>query len=131
MRAARNIAIILLLALIVSEVPGGGNVADGLLAAITITFLVLIGALAYQLYRQNRLAYLGLADAQRAIVAGALGAIVLMIAGTDELLETGLGVFTWFAVLGIAVYALITRLRRVALVLTRADRRRCTCDLTR
>ncbi len=59
MRAARNVAIILLLALIVSEVPGGGNVAEGLLAAITVTFLVLIGALAYQLYRQNRLTYLG------------------------------------------------------------------------
>ena len=106
MRVARNIAIILLLALIVSEVPGGGNVADGLLAAITITFLVLIGALAYQLYRQNKFTYLGLSDARRAIVVGALGAIVLMIAGTDELLETGLGLFIWFSVLGIAVYGL-------------------------
>ena len=107
MRAARNIAIILLLALIVSEVPGGGNVADGLLAAITITFLVLIGALGYQLYRQNRLTYLGLPEGRRAIVVGALGAVVLMVAGTDELLETGLGTFTWFAVLGLAIYALI------------------------
>ena len=107
MRAARNIAIILLLALIVSEVPGGGNVADGLLAAITIIFLVLIGALGYQLYRQNRLTYLGLTEGRRAIVVGALGAIVLMVAGTDELLETGLGAFTWFAVLGIAIYGLV------------------------
>ena len=104
MRAARNVAIILVLALIVSEVPGGGNLADGLLAAITVIFFVLIGALAYQLYRQNRLTYLGLTEGRRAIVVGALGAIVLMIAGTDELLETGLGVFVWFAVIGIAIY---------------------------
>lgn len=107
MRALRNIAIILLLALVVSEVPGGGNLADGLLAAITITFLVLIGALGYQLYRQNKFTYLGLSEGGRAVVVGALGAIVLMIAGTDELLETGLGLFVWLSVIGIAVYGLV------------------------
>ena len=107
MRAARNIAIILLLALFVSEVPGGGNLADGLVAAITVTFFVLIGALAHQLYRQNQFTYMGLSEGRRAIVVGALGAIVLMIAGTDELLDTGLGVFVWFAVLGIAIYGLL------------------------
>jgi hypothetical protein len=106
MRATRNIAIILLLALIVAEVPGGGNLARGLVAAVTVVFLVLIGALAYQLYRQNRLTYLGLTESRRAIVVAALGAIVLMIAGTDELLDTGLGAFVWFAVLGIAIYGI-------------------------
>jgi hypothetical protein len=106
-RAARNIAIIGLLALIVAAAPGGGNLARGLVAAITVTFLVLIGALAYQLYRQNQFTYLGLGEGRRAIAAGALGAIVLMIAGADELLETGLGAFVWFAVIGISVYALI------------------------
>ena len=106
MRAARNIAIILLLALIVAEVPGGGNLARGLVAAITVIFLVLIGTLAYQLYRQNKLTYLGLSEGRRAILVGALGAIVFMIAGTDELLDTGLGAFVWFAVIGIAIYGL-------------------------
>ena len=42
MRAARNIAIIMLLALIVAEVPGGGNVADGIFAALTVAFMVAI-----------------------------------------------------------------------------------------
>jgi len=106
MRAVRNIAIILLLALIVAEVPGGGNVADGIIAAFTVTFLALIGFLAYQLFRQNRLAFYSLSEARRAIVVAALGAIVLMIAGADELLETGAGAFAWFAVLGVSVYAL-------------------------
>ena len=106
MRAARNIAIILVLALIVAEVPGGGNVADGLLAAITLVFLTLIGAIGYHLYRQNKFTYLGLTDPRRAVVVGALGAIVLMIAGTDELLDTGLGLFVWLSVIGISVYGL-------------------------
>ncbi len=107
MKAARNIAIILLLALIVAEVPGGGNAAEGIVTAITLIFLVLIGFAGWQIYRQNRFAYTGLDDRRRGIVVGAIGAIVLMIAGADELLETGLGILVWLAVLGAAVYAIV------------------------
>ena len=107
MRAARNIAIVLLLAFIVAEVPGGGNLADGIVTAMTILFLALIGFAAYQFYRQNKLTYVGLEDRTRAILLGCLGAIALMIAGADELLETGLGLFVWLVVLGSAIYGLI------------------------
>ena len=106
MRAARNIAIIALLALVVAAVPGGGNLADGILAALTIAFLVIIGVMGFLLYRQNRLAYMTLDDRQRMILIGAIGAIVLMIAGTDELLDTGAGVIVWIAVLGLAVFGI-------------------------
>ncbi len=106
MRAARNIAIIALLALVVAAVPGGGNLADGILAALTIAFLVIIGVMGFLLYRQNRLAYVTLDDRQRMILIGAIGAIVLMIAGTDELLDTGAGVIVWIAVLGLAVFGI-------------------------
>jgi len=105
-RAARNIAIIALLALVVAAVPGGGNLADGILAALTIAFLVIIGVMGFLLYRQNRLAYVTLDDRQRMILIGAIGAIVLMIAGTDELLDTGAGVIVWIAVLGLAVFGI-------------------------
>ena len=88
-RVARNVAIILLLALVVAAVPGGGNLARGLVAAMTIAFLVIIGFSGYVLYRQNRLAYVSLPEPLRALLVGALGAIALMVAGTDELLETG------------------------------------------
>ena len=71
--------------------PGGGNLADGILAALTIAFLVIIGVMGLLLYRQNRLAYMTLDDRRRLILIGAIGAIVLMIAGTDELLDTGAG----------------------------------------
>jgi hypothetical protein len=105
-RAARNIAIIALLALVVAAVPGGGNLADGILAVLLIAFLVILGVMAFLLYRQNRLAFLTLAERQRALLLGALGAIVLMIAGTDELLETGGGTLVWIGVLGLSVYAI-------------------------
>jgi hypothetical protein len=106
-RALRNIAIIALLALVVAEVPAGGHVADGIIAAITVAFLVVIGGLGYQIYRQNRLAYTSLADRPRAVLLVSLGAIVLMIVAADELLETGLGLLVWLAVLGGAIFSII------------------------
>ena len=107
MKAARNIAIIAVLALIVDLAPGGGNAARGILALFSVVFLALIGAAGYQLYRQYRLEYLGLTDRQRMLVVGALGAIVLMIAGASQLLDTGAGTLVWIAVLALAVFTLI------------------------
>ncbi len=107
MRTVRNIAIIAVLALIVDVAPGGGHVADGLLALISLTFFALIGAAGFQLYRQYRLEYVGLTDGQRTAVVGSLGAIVLMIAGASELTETGAGLLVWIAVIALAVFTLI------------------------
>jgi hypothetical protein len=107
MRAVRNIAIIALLALVVAAVPGGGNAADGLIAALTICFLAVIGLAAFQIYRQNRLAYLGLDDRSRAVLLVAVGAIVLMVAGADELLDSGAGLLVWIGVLGLSVFAIV------------------------
>jgi hypothetical protein len=106
-RAARNIAIIALLALVVAAVPGGGNLADGILAVLTIAFLGIIGVMGFLGYRQNKLAYMTLADRQRMILLGALGAIVLMVAGTDELLETGAGTLVWIGVLGLSIFGIV------------------------
>ncbi|MQA75433.1 MAG: hypothetical protein GEU88_14005 [Solirubrobacterales bacterium] len=107
MKAARNIAIIALLALIVAVVPGGGEAARGIVAALSILFMVVIGLAAWQLYRQHRFSYLQLTDRQRATFLGAVGAIVLMIAGADELTATGAGLLVWLAVLGAAAFALV------------------------
>ena len=45
MRALRNLAIIALLALIIDVAPGGGNAADAIVAALSLLFMALIGAL--------------------------------------------------------------------------------------
>jgi hypothetical protein len=106
MRIARNIAIIALLALIVAVVPGGGEAATAIVAALSILFMVIIGLAGWQLYRQYRLSYLQLTDRQRATFLGAVGAIVLMIAGADELTGTGAGLLVWLIVLGVAIFAI-------------------------
>jgi|SRR4051812_18311835 hypothetical protein len=99
MRTARNIAIILLLALIVDLAPGGGNAAQALLAAVGIIFLAMIAWGAYVFYRQNRLSYLGLTERQRILFVSALGAIVLMIAGASKLTATSGGSLIFIGVL--------------------------------
>jgi hypothetical protein len=107
MRTARNIAIIAVLALIVDLAPGGGNAASAILTTISIVFLGLIGAGGYQLWRQYRLTYFGLTERQRALFVGSLGAIVLMIAGADEMTSSGGGVVVWIGVLAFSIFSII------------------------
>ncbi|MGI9020626.1 MAG: hypothetical protein ACR2G3_07955 [Solirubrobacterales bacterium] len=105
MRHLRNIAIVMALALVVAAVPGGGNAAEAVLTAISIAFMVVIGLAGYQLYRSQQLSISALSDRDRGILAGAVGLIVLMIAGADELLDTGLGALIWIGLLAMACVA--------------------------
>ena len=95
MRAARNIAIIALLAVPVAFVPGGGNVAEAVLTALLIAFLAGIAYMVYTLYRQNELTLSTLSDSRRAALYGAAGGLALLIAGQDELTESGGGLVLW------------------------------------
>ena len=107
MRHVRNVAIILLLALGVAFVPGGGDAADTVLAALYMGFLATIGFLGYRLYMQNQLTLSTLSDGRRLLLFGAVGAIALMIAGADEMLDSGAGTLAWIAILAASVLAII------------------------
>ena len=106
MRAVRNIAIIAALAFVVAAVPGGGNAADAVVTAISIAFLATIGFAGYQAYRSQQLAIASLTDQQRGILAGAVGLLVLMVAGADEMLNTSIGALAWIALVAAAVVAI-------------------------
>ena len=106
MRTARNIAIIAALAVPIAFVPGGGDAAEGILTALVLAFLAVIGFAGFQLYRREQLTFLGLDERPRAILYGAVGLIVLMIAGADELLDTGLGTLAWIAAIAGACFAI-------------------------
>ena len=106
MRTARNVAIVMFLALLVAFAPAGGNAAEAVLTAITMGFLAGIAWTIYVLSRQNQLTLAGLTDGRRAILYGALGMIALLIAGSDELFDSGGGTLAWVLLLAASVMAI-------------------------
>ena len=106
MRVARDVAVIMLLALGVAFAPAGGNVAEAVLTAITMGFLAAIAWALFVLSRQRQLTLATLSDARRAILYGALGMIALLIAGSDELLSSGGGTLAWIVLLGASIAAI-------------------------
>jgi hypothetical protein len=109
--AIRNILIIMLLALVLTLAPGGGNFLQGLLTALSLVFLAAIGLLAGRTWRETAMTRDTMTDQQQYVFYGALGAIALMIAGLDELFETGIGTVIWIAVVAGAGYALFATWR--------------------
>ena len=106
MRTARNVAIIMLLALLVAFAPNGGNFVDAILTAISLAFLAAICWMLYVLSREKQLTLATLTDGRRAILYGALGVLALCVAGADKLFRTGGGTVLWIAMLAGAVFAI-------------------------
>ena len=106
MRTARNVAIIMVLALGVAFLPGGGNAVDTVFTALTMGFLAGIAWMLYTLSRQNQLTLATLSDGRRALFYGAFGMIALLIAGTDKLFSSGGGTLLWILLLGASVAAI-------------------------
>jgi hypothetical protein len=105
-RTLRNVAIVMLLALVVAFIPAGGNVADAILTAITMGFLAAIVWTLFVLSRQNQLTLATLSDGRRAILYASLGLIALLIAGSDEMFSSGGGTLAWILLLGASVAAI-------------------------
>ena len=103
----RNIAIVLLLAVIVWQVPGGNsasNTISNLLGVIFIGGMLFFG---YRMYMEHRDTIFGLGERQRGILYAsiALGAITLV--ATRRMWDAGgLGAVVWLAFIGAAVYGL-------------------------
>lgn len=96
----------MLLALGVAFLPGGGNVASALLAALTMALLAGISWMVYTLSRENQLTLATLSDGRRAILYGAVGMILLLIAGSDRLFASGGGTLLWILLLAASIVAI-------------------------
>jgi hypothetical protein len=105
-RSARNVAIVMVLALGVAFAPGGGNFVDAVFTALTMGFLAGIAWMLYTLSRQNQLTLATLSDGRRAIFYAAFGMIALLIAGFDQLRSTGGGTLALILLLGASVAAI-------------------------
>ena len=105
MRMARNIAIIALVALAITALPGGGPTLDVILTLITIAFFAAIALLGFRLYREHRFTLDALEQRQRLVLYASVGLAFLTFAATQRMFEAGgLGALGWIALLGLASY---------------------------
>ena len=105
MRAARNFAIIAVIALGITALPGGGPTLDVVLTVITIAFFAAIALLGYRLYREHRFTLDALEPRQRLILYASVGLAFLTFAATQRLFDQGgVGALGWIALLCLASY---------------------------
>jgi hypothetical protein len=103
MKAARNFAIVALIALGFAVLPGGNSTLNVIVAILTVAFFAAIALLGFRLYREHRFTIDSLEPVQRAVLYGSIGLAVLTFAASGRLLH-GVGVLVWLALLGVASY---------------------------
>jgi hypothetical protein len=102
----RNIGIIFALAAIVAFAPGGGEGASLISQLLSAVFTVVIALLLGRLYLQFKTDIYGLGDRWRLVLYASAGVIVVTLAASSRLFDSGPGTLVWFALLGGAGYAL-------------------------
>ncbi len=90
-KTARNVLIVVAIAAAVAFLPGGGQTAGLIWALLGIALTVTFVLLGVRFYRENRVTIFSLGDKHRALAYGAIAAIVVALAGRQELTQTGLG----------------------------------------
>lgn len=111
-KAIRNVAIIVVLALAVWQLPQGataGRTISNLLSVILLAGLAFFG---YRMYMENRTTLFDLPDKLRVLLYGSVTLMVFSLVATSRMWNSG-GAFVliWFALIGIAVYGFATVLR--------------------
>ncbi len=106
MVTARNIAIVVGLALAVWLLPGGGTTAGIIRGLLFAAFMALIGLFGARLYMRYRGEIFGLGDRHRGMLYGALAVILVTLAASSLLLSTGPTTLIWLALLVASAWTL-------------------------
>lgn len=109
---ARNVAIVVLIALAVWLLPGGGDGAQLVMQLLNVIFIVLMALFCAIMYRRYRGEIFALGDAWRLALYAAIGTAIVAVAAAGRLFETGAGAALWFALVGGASYTLYLVWRR-------------------
>jgi len=111
-RTARNVAIILGLAALVSFAPGGLTVRNTVANVITVVFVGGVAFFAYKLYMENRMTLFDLPDQRRLLLYGSATALAFALIATRRLWDAaGAGILLWFALIGAAAYGFAVVIR--------------------
>jgi hypothetical protein len=104
----RNIAIIVLLAVVVWQVPGGDRAGSTIANIISIIFVGGLLFFGYRLYMENRESIFGLEERQRGIAYAGAALIAITLVGTRRMWDAGgVGAIVWLMMIGAGVYALV------------------------
>jgi riboflavin transporter FmnP len=107
LQIARNGGIVVLVALVVWLVPGGGQGADLVGKTLNAIFIVVTVLILATLYRQYRGEIFGLGDQWRFALYAAAGIALLTVSITKRMWAAGAaGGLVWFALLGTSSYVL-------------------------
>ena len=105
----RNFGILILLALAVWLLPGGGTAAGTLNNILGLLFAGGLVFFGYRMYMEHRSSLFILEDRVRAVLYGSLVLIALALIGTGRLWdEGGVGVLIWLALIGAGAYGCVT-----------------------
>ena len=111
----RNIAIIVVLAVVVWRIQAGRQGADAIANLLTIVFLGGIGFLGFRMYMEHRTTLFDLEEGLRRILYLAVAAAVFAIVATNKMWDAGgASIFLWLALIafaGFGVFHVITRHR--------------------
>ena len=103
----RNVGIVILLALAVFLLPGGGTAADIAIALISVLFSVAIWFFLMRTYRSNRMTLMGLDDRTRGIFYGSAAGLLFCGAAARHWWDSSVGTLAWLVLLGACVYGLV------------------------
>jgi hypothetical protein len=103
----RNIAIVLLLAVIVWQVPGGDAASRTLNNLLGVIFIGGLLFFAYRIYMERRDTIFGLPERQRGIFYASLALVAVALIATGRMWDSGgLGALLWLAFISLAVWGL-------------------------
>jgi hypothetical protein len=103
----RNVAIIIVIAVAVWKLPGGGTAANTIGNVFSVFFIGGLFFLGYRVYRERRDTLFGLEERQRGLLYGALALAAFALIATRRMWDAGgLGALIWLAMLSAAAYAI-------------------------
>ena len=105
LRQGLSIAIVLLLALGFTVLPGGDDSLNVALTVLTLAFFAAIAFLGYRLYREYHFTLDSLEERERLVLYGSIALAFLTFAATQRLFGYGGGgVVAWIGMLALASY---------------------------
>ena len=106
----RNIAIIVVLAVAVWKVPGGGEASLTISNLLTIVFVSGLLFFGYRLYMEHRESIFGLPERHRGVMYAAIALAAITLVATRRMWNEGggLGAVLWLGFLALAIWGLVS-----------------------